>query len=371
VSPRRSTHRKNLPYAAIAVIMAVGLAVSVYDQQEHEAVVEIGLTVSGLPPNVIFVGELPPRLTLRLRGPESELLELLEQSRNLRREVDLAGRRDGEEIRFDPASLEDLLGVREVRVIAVQPATVRVLLARRATRRVPVRPVFTGTPPEGYRVETSKVRVQPPMVVLSGPESAVMATTEVETAPIDVSDLDRPARFHQRILPPAEAHVTVDVKSVTIQVAITTELRRTELKDMAVRVLGCPGQAMCTVEPAQVVVTLHGPYPAISRLAEETADDLVRVVLPRNPGPGTQRLEIQLSKTAPGVYVHIEPPTALVSIEIPKKKQPSVKEPPAPAPRTEKAAPAPAKKRPSKSTPDAGKKRDAKPRDAKPRDAKP
>ena len=355
MSPRRSSRRRNLPYGAIAVAMAVGLAVSVYDQQEHEAVVEIGLTISGLPPNVIFIGELPPRLTLRLRGPESELLELLEQSRNLRREVDLAGRRDGEEIRFDPASLEDLLGVREVRVVAVQPSTVQVLLARRATRNVPVRPVFTGTPPEGFRIETSKVRVRPPTVVVSGPEAAVLATTEVETAPVDVSDLDRPARFHQRIIPPAKDHVTVSVKAVTVQVAISTELRRTELKDLPVRVLGCPGNAMCTVEPAQVVLTLHGPYPIISRLADDAADDLVRVVIPRNPSPGPHRLEIQLARTEAGVHVHIQPPTAVVTINTPSKKPaPPPKEATPPAPRKQRAPSTPPKGPAPAAPPDAG-----------------
>ncbi len=354
MSPRRSSRRRNLPYGAIAVVFAVGLAVSVYDQQEHEAVVEIGLTVSGLPSNVLFIGELPPRLTLRLRGPESELLEVLEQSRNRRREVDLAGRRDGEEIRFDPASLEDLLGVREVRVVAVQPSTVQVRLARRATRNVPVRPVFTGTPPEGFRIETSKVRVRPPTVVVSGPESAVLATTEVETAPVDVSDLDRPARFHQRIVPPAKDHVTVNVKAVTVQVAIETELRRTQLRDLPVRVLGCPGNALCTVTPAQVVLTLHGPFPTISRLADEAADDLVRVVVPRNPGPGPHRLEVQLARTESGVHVHIQPPTALVTIVTAKKKAPPPPKEPAPiAPPKEPKPDTPTEVPPPAAQPDA------------------
>lgn len=318
--------RRNLAYRVLALILAVGLATRVLEDDTHvqEFVVEVGLRLKGVPTEKIFVGELPARLAARVRGPESELLDVVRTAADLRWDVDLSAARDGAVIPFDSKDLEALLGARSVQVLSTTPPSLVVRLARRLTRKVEVRPQFDGSPPAGYRLEKDDVRVSPATVEISGPEDVVLRTPELQTAPIALNDLDRPGRFHVPLVrPEGFEHVLIEHGSVTVHVPVTTEIHRREERYIPVAVQGCPVTYECVIEPPHVSVRMHGPLVALSELLDpEPPPDLVRVQLTSAQLQGNHTIPVRVAPLPAEVDAHVIPATVKVTVTPPPPPPP-------------------------------------------------
>ncbi|MEX2264539.1 MAG: CdaR family protein [Bryobacteraceae bacterium] len=80
-----------------------------------------------------------------------------------------------------------------VDLVRAVPSQVRLQFERRAERQVPVEVRFAGSPPSGYRV--GKVTVNPPNLILIGPEGRVSGVDKAVTDPVNLSSVVGSAEF--------------------------------------------------------------------------------------------------------------------------------------------------------------------------------
>jgi hypothetical protein len=322
LSSLRANLKKNLGYKLLALGFAISLATSVYHQPVQEFVVEIGVNLTGLPSNKIFVGEAPATLVVRLQGPESELLDLARRSNDVRYEIELNKSENGQEIIFDPHRIEKLLRVHRVQVAGIRPRLLKVLMEHKLEREVPIEVKYSGVPREGFRHDQRNSQVLPSTVVVSGPESDVAKIHLVNTKSVPLDGLDQAAQFEQPLVRPNGSFVKLSPPQVRVEVAITEELRSQKMDALPVEIIGCPPSYTCTVNPKKVWLIAHGPYRAMGRL-QSSPPTKVQVSVPPRSNTPVLRLDCFLPKHEQGVHVQFEPPSVEVRLEAKGKPEPT------------------------------------------------
>jgi YbbR domain-containing protein len=108
------------------------------------------------------------------------------------------------------------LGVELTRAV---PSQVRINFERRLARKVPVTVRFSNPPPAGYRVAFQSLN--PPEVMIAGPESQVRDIAAVETDPVDLSGVVGRAEFTVEVFVP-DPHVRLEpAQRVRVQVEVS------------------------------------------------------------------------------------------------------------------------------------------------------
>ncbi len=291
------TFGRNKLLKTLSILLAIALWFAVSGEERTETTISMNLEMVNLHQNLMVTSEVPPTIQVRVMGPRS-VINSLSQSR-LTETLDLAGYGTGRHtFYFRPNSFSSLRGVQ---VIRIQPNAVTLTLAATMTQTLPVKPVLENKPPEGY--EITGVTIRPDKVKVKGPYNELADLKFIPTLPIDLShlkentviatDLD----FKSLHLAWKEATPIV----AEIQVA-TKPLTRNFLK---VPVQAGPQSAQ--VSPAQVAVTVTGPWPKVQAL---TVEDLKARVDTANVAPGRYRLSVSVELPA-GVSVARTRPNAI------------------------------------------------------------
>ena len=93
-------------------------------------------------------------------------------------------------------------------------------LIKLTAKSVPVKVRFTSNPPEGYRLITEMVTVNPSRLVVIGPEALLEGTSSAETAIMDISQSTRKIIKSIPIESVAGIHLAGDPYSVEVVVPI-------------------------------------------------------------------------------------------------------------------------------------------------------
>jgi hypothetical protein len=163
---------ENLGLQLASLLLALLVYAHVVTEQERESVVQIPIAAVGLADTLTSVGELPPRVAVKVRGKWKDLIRL-----GLTRpflSIDLAAAKPGmfrtsitaDDIsrRAIPPELSRLVSVTEV----LDPRSVDLAIEPKATRSLPVRARIVGTPAPGYVLDQDP-EVQPESVTVMGP----------------------------------------------------------------------------------------------------------------------------------------------------------------------------------------------------------
>src|SRR3954468_14873190 len=180
----------NLGLKAASVLLSLLLYAHVVTEQEREQVVQIPIAAVGLSDTLTSVGQLPPRVAVKVRGKWKDLIRL-----NLTRpflSIDLATARPGmfrtsitsEDIsrRAIPPELSRLVSVTEV----LDPRSVDLAIEPKTTRSLPVRARIVGTPAPGY-VLGRVPEVEPESVRVMGPARLVQEIDTLYTVAVDIT----------------------------------------------------------------------------------------------------------------------------------------------------------------------------------------
>ena len=81
-------------------------------------------------------------------------------------------------------------------------------------KEVPVRAVLTGTAPEGYRVVFDKVKVEPSVIAIYGPEELIDKAEELKTETVNIGEYTRSTQLR--------LGVTSDIKPLRFKEKIVT-----------------------------------------------------------------------------------------------------------------------------------------------------
>jgi hypothetical protein len=263
--------RHNLGLKLLAAGLALLLYLHVHGTKTVEREVDLPLRLENLPDSLILLETPPPTARVRVSGPAQELLFLRFVPRagvqvDLARAHPPAVRRALMPSDVDLGS-EDRLVVQGI----VEPQAVELAVDRRIDRTLPVRVVFSGQPPAGYLLLST--RADPNKVVCSGPSTRLADLREIATRPVDLAG--RRDAFTTRVELAVDPQlVDCNPATVNVECAVEREQQRA-LVDRPVTVRN-PGDGMTVeIRPAQVTVTLSGPQQAV----ESLDPDDIQVVL--------------------------------------------------------------------------------------------
>ncbi len=251
---------------------------------------EIGLTIpveiTNIPANLMVVNDVENGIDLRVSGPRSLIRQLANQKIN--KTIDLS--KAGAGLVSFPIGPDSLPLPRGVKVIRMRPNSITIFLERVTRKTVSVQPVLIGEPAPGYSVP--RVTIEPPEVVVSGPESELAELSRVWSKPIDVSGLTSPVRrpigldfkgYHLSAVAdvPVEAQVEVEERVVT-----------REFRDVPVRVVG--GERTYAVEPPRINLLVMGPMNAVKSLEPGQGLDVTVDITGLKPGHYVRKALIKL-----------------------------------------------------------------------------
>lgn len=180
---------------------------------------------------------------------------------------------------------QDITGVR------IEPSNVQVeipIVRHIDYANLVVVPDMRGTPSPGYWV--SKVRVDPNVVAVVGPQDVLSTLTTLKTLPVDVSNLTSTVTRTVGLDIPAGLS-SVDRSSVLVEVTIQP-VQGTAVFQVAPRPQGMAAGLLALLNVANVEVTVKGEGPGLQSL---TADKITVTLPLEGRTPGTFTVEPQIS----------------------------------------------------------------------------
>jgi len=248
----RSWFTKDIGYKGISFAIALALWSRVQNDQVHQETVWADVNWQ-LPSNRVPLEPLPPRVQVRLKG---SLAATRRARTGLVVPVDLTGN-DALQIDLDLAGFEVDGLPQGVSVSSITPSIMRLAMDERGERKIPVNARIVGRPARGFEVE--EVQIQPSVVTLSGPRSALRSLERVSTFGVDVSgvteDVDVPLELD---LP--RTVTWQDAKVGTVHIDVENVLQR---QTFSFPVVASGGW---TSDPPTVAVVLEGPQSVLAEL---------------------------------------------------------------------------------------------------------
>ena len=175
--------KHNFSLKVVSVTVASILWVLVLGSRGVEVTKEVALEVV-TPPELVVSSPVPDRVLFRLSGPKAFLRTVLSR-RDEPIRIQLQGMRPGvANHRFFSDTIRVPLGVK---VVGITPPSVALTIERRVEKKVRVRAELVGDLPSGFRVKSASIR--PIDIIVSGAESRIERTEEVQAAPINLASV--------------------------------------------------------------------------------------------------------------------------------------------------------------------------------------
>ncbi len=172
----------NLRWKILALAGATLLWIAVNRETEFTASARAALEFKNLPEGFEISSTPPPFVTLRIHGPSARLRPETLAGLTVVLDCSSIGRPGLHTFSIGRAEVRRPFGI--VFEAAI-PSQVQLGFERTVSRSVRVSPAYLRPPPPGYRI--ASYRIDPPSVVVAGPESHVQRVEAVDTDPIDLS----------------------------------------------------------------------------------------------------------------------------------------------------------------------------------------
>jgi YbbR domain-containing protein len=297
------TLRRNRFLKLLSLLLALALWFAVSGEERTETSLSMSLEMVNLHKNLMVTSEVPPAIQVRVVGSRS-IINSLSQSR-LIQTLDLSGYKSGRHtFSLGPNSLNLPRGVQVVRI---QPNPISLTLASTLTRTLPVKPALENSPAEGYELVSAKTR--PAQVTVRGPYPELSDLKFIPTLPIDLAFLKE------------DTVIATDLDFKNLHLALKEAVPiladiKIGPKTLVRTVAGIPvltDLPTAKISPAQVSLTLKGPWPLVHGLKP---DDLKPRVDTSNLSPG--RHHVQVSVQLPEGVSLVRARPATVTVTVPK-----------------------------------------------------
>lgn len=299
---------ENLPIKLLSLFLALILFVLVREDRVKEFEVDIPVVTARTPDDFVFVGDLPKKVSVRLRGKWSKILQALER-KDTPYVLDMGEVKDGDVVFFDENRIQRIVGPHGPNIVSITPTSTTIRLEAKVLKRVRVRPDLIGEAARGYLLKRNSVRIEPADVAIRGPAESVRDIEEILTAPINVAGLDRDLiREDVALRQPARPYLTMEPSRVRVEILIEEVTTSALIADASVALRNCPAQHECRLQPERVPVQLLGPMLSLERLRESQGEGLLWVDAGAAvPGPGRFDVPIRI-ESPPGVVVTLSTP---------------------------------------------------------------
>jgi YbbR-like protein len=253
--------RRNLPLKVLSLGLALFIWILTTSEIQKVKDLTVPLQYTGLPHGMVLGGDAPDRVSLRIQAPEPILQRITEDQVDAH--LDLSDLPGGDQV---VTLTPDRFHVSGAEIIRVEPRILPVRLVRQAERELSVVPRLEGKPPEGY--EVVDYRVDPPTVVVVGPEDAVREVRRATTGSISVQGLTSSREVVVHPVPEGDAGSPVRLRDpdATVKVRIGVREKRLErvLRDVPVHARGNAHRAR--LHPEAIDVKVAGPASVVGAL---------------------------------------------------------------------------------------------------------
>jgi YbbR domain-containing protein len=286
----------------LSLLLAIALWFAVSGEERTETTLNMPLEMINLKQHLMVTSEVPPAIQVRVVGPRS-IINNLSQTR-LTEALDLANYKSGRHTFYlGPNSFSFPRGVQ---VIRIQPNPINLTLAATITQTLPIKPVIENNPPEGYQVVS--VQTRPSQVTVKGPVPELSVLKSISTLPIDLSNL-KDSTIIATDLDFKNLHLSLK-EAVPILADIQIAPKTLTRTLSGVPVLTEPQAAK--VSPAQVTLTIKGPWPQVQDLK---AENLKARVDTSNLAPGRHRLKLAVELPGGVSLVRSRPTQVTVTVD--------------------------------------------------------
>ena len=294
---------RNLGIKLIALTLALTLYLHVFLSQEREMILDVPITLRGVPESLIESGDLPRMARVRFRGLGLTLSKLRTDPLGPRLLIEVGDVHEG--LLQRPLVSGDVLlpGGIDVRVVEViEPRELDVEFDRLLVKRLLVVPNITGRPAPGY-VTAGRVSAQPESVTVRGPRQLVSSFDFLRTEPLDIAGLEGVAQRRIALRVPARCEATPP--EVNVRITIDKVVSRT-FAQLPVKVNRSADVTMRRLAPQTGSVVVSGPATVVDSLR---ADDLRLSIDALGLPPGTYTLmaSVELDRSLEAGAVSIEP----------------------------------------------------------------
>jgi len=251
---------RHLGAKLFSIAAAIVLWVMVSGEETVERGLRVPLELQQFPSGLEISGELPTTVDVRIRGGSTALSRMAPG--DVVAVLDLRGARPGQRVfSLTPEQVRTPFGIS---IVQVTPSTIAMTFEKTLTRRLPVLPSSDGAPAPGF--EVGRMDVDPSIVEVTGPESAVRRATEAVTEPVDVSGArDKVSETVTIGLLDPALRIT-GAQSATVTVAILAAPLERTLRGRPIHRRNLCATFDAQVEPATVDVMLRGSRDALARL---------------------------------------------------------------------------------------------------------
>jgi YbbR domain-containing protein len=297
------TLKRNRLLKLLSILLAVALWFAVSGEERTETTLNMAVEMVNRQPNLMVTSEVPPTIQVRVVGPRS-IVNSLSQTRQTET-LDLSGYKGGRHTFYlGPNSFALPRGVQ---VIRIQPNPINLTLTATMTKTLPIKPILGNNPPEGYEVISAKTK--PPQVTVKGPYPELSELNFVPTVPIDLSHL-KENTIIATDLDFKNLHLSLK-EAVPILADIEIGPKTLTRTFSGVPVLSEPPSTR--ILPAQVTLTIKGPWPQVQSLK---AEDLKVRVDTQNLSPGRHRVNVSVE--LPGGLSLVRSKPTIVTVTVPK-----------------------------------------------------
>ncbi len=200
--------------------MLLALAISIFvwgvaqGSTDIRSSFDIPVEIHGVEESLVVTDQSADEVNVGVMGSRAALNNL--DSSRLTYEIDVSKVKPGvAEFEVELASIEL---PRRARFVSHSPSRIQIRLERRSRKEVSVVADIEGEPAEGFAL--AEVRVVPDRVWLAGAKSHVMRVAEVQTEPIDVSNLSESQERQARLILGAGTVWAEEDKPVTVLIVV-------------------------------------------------------------------------------------------------------------------------------------------------------
>jgi YbbR domain-containing protein len=300
---------ENLPLKLLALLLGLVVYAHVYTEQEHESLLRVPLTVTGLPASLVLNEPPSEFVELNTRGKGKQVLKLRMQQPEII--VDLSEVHPGRVQRMlSPTDVVLPPGTEVSITEIVEPRMVVFAVDTLVEKQAEVEVGLVSELPEGFALE-GPPRAVPPRVNVRGPSTVLDQLAQARTEPIDLSRLRSSREFDLAFDRELQG---LEFQPAAVRVSVrVVELATRELSLAPIRLLGLAPELAARVEPDTAWVTLTGPGP----LLEHLDLTLLRVVLDASgldPGRHLLAPDVQLPDRAGLRLQSVRPARFMVEI---------------------------------------------------------
>ncbi|MDH4321191.1 MAG: CdaR family protein [Desulfobulbaceae bacterium] len=307
--------KDNLPWTqnwaikTLSLLFALFLWYFVVGEDKVDMTVQIPVEIINMPRDLVISNQFKKQLEVTIAGPRGLIRGIANQ--HVSRAVDLSKATPGSLlVRNDE---ETISFPRGIRVLRVQPPYITLLLDRLIQRELPIKAPLSGTPANGYKIES--VTIEPAVLSLTGPQAILGDQEQLATTPIDLHNLKASITRQVNLDLKQSLAELIGETTVTVKVRIIEETVLKQISNIPVAIIGANPPLTAVVNPAAVAIKTEIPLSLSGNQQMHTLFNAT--VSAADLPPGTHSVPVRVETGMQAKIIDITPATVTVSVRKP------------------------------------------------------